>query len=281
MLLRGEFFLLRSAELNGVVQNTRNSQSAPVVIRYEFPLNERIRSLLRLEELYARFDHFSSKAAGLEHHVALFTLFEIIDVGSRADLKSDLLQELERQRTTLEALRSNPQISEEALDGILNEIEQTSNSLLEVTSKFGQHVRDNEWLMGIKQRMSIPGGTCEFDLPSYHFWLEHEVMVRQYDLAQWIKPLLPIRDATNIVLRLLRDSGKTHHYLAKNGVFQQMSGGKVVQMLRVDVPDDFIGVPELSANKYAINVRFTTQGGEGRPKTLDADVAFDLTYCNL
>lgn len=251
------------------------------MIQYEFPLSERIRSLLRLEDLYERFEHFSAKAAGFEHHFALQTLFEIIEIGARADLKSDLLQELERQRTTLEALRSNPQISEDALDRILQEIEQTSARLLEVTGKFGQHIRENEWLMGIKQRMSIPGGVCEFDIPSYHFWLNHEAMVRQYDLVGWMKPLLPIRDGVAIVLRLLRDSGKTHQYVARNGMFQQMSGGKLVQLLRVDMTDELIGVPELSANKYAINIRFTSPGGEVRPKTLDCDITFHLTYCNL
>ncbi|WP_018152082.1 cell division protein ZapD [Leeia oryzae] len=251
------------------------------MIKYEFPLNERIRSLLRLEDLYERFDHFVNKTGAFEHHFALQTLFEIIETGARADLKSDLLQELERQRSSLESLRNNPQISEAALDSVLLEIEQTSGRLLDVTGKFGQHIRENEWLMGIKQRMSIPGGVCEFDIPSYHFWLRHEVATRQQDLGIWSRPLLPIRDATAIVLKLLRDSGKSHQFVARNGMFQQMSGGKLVQLLRVDVSPELAGVPELSANKYAINVRFTTQGGEGRPKTMDCDVPFTLTYCNL
>ncbi|MCB6183637.1 cell division protein ZapD [Leeia sp. TBRC 13508] len=251
------------------------------MIKYEFPLNERTRSLLRLEDLYERFDHFVSQTGAFEHHFALQTLFEIIETGARADLKSDLLQELERQRLTLESLRNNPQISEEALDTVLQEIERTSSRLLEVTGKFGQHIRENEWLMTIKQRMSIPGGVCEFDIPSYHYWLKNETESRRQDLATWIRPLLPIRDGSAIVLRLLRDSGKSHQFVARSGMFQQMSGGKIVQLLKVDLSSDIAAVPELSANKYAINVRFTTPGGEGRPKTVDSDIPFTLTYCNL
>jgi cell division protein ZapD len=53
---------------------------------YEYPLNERIRTLLRLEDLFVRFDHFAGQEGQLEHHVALTTLFEILEVASRADL---------------------------------------------------------------------------------------------------------------------------------------------------------------------------------------------------
>lgn len=251
------------------------------MIRYEFPLNERIRSLLRLEDLYTRFAHFAALDDTIAHHSALATLFELIDIGARADLKSDLLQELERQRLVLEALRNNPHISENALDQILNKIESSSARLLEETGKFGQHIRDSEWLMGIKQRMSIPGGACEFDLPAYHYWLHRPAKQRRNELSQWMRPLMPINNALTIILQLLRDSGKSLDFVAKHGQFQQMSGGKVVQMLQVSIASEIEGVPELSANKYAINVRFISPSSLGKPKTLEQDVPFELTYCNL
>jgi signal transduction histidine kinase len=90
------------------------------LILYEYPLNERIRTLLRLEDLFTRFDHFADQAGPLEHHVALTTLFEILEVASRADLKSDLLQELERQRQTLLVFRDNPNVSSEALERVFD-----------------------------------------------------------------------------------------------------------------------------------------------------------------
>src|SRR5690606_16294944 len=103
------------------------------------------------------------------HHVALLLIFEILEVASRADLKSDLLQELERQKQTLESLRENPDISEEALDNVLWQIDQASSRHFQASGKVGQELRENEWLMSIKQRTAIPGGLCEFDLPSYHY----------------------------------------------------------------------------------------------------------------
>ena len=141
------------------------------MIDYEFPLNERVRTLLRLESLYAKMARFMDQTSAAEHQVALLTLFEILEVASRADLKPDLLQELERQKRLLSALHNNPEISEVVLEATLNEIENTSTGLFDMSGKVGQYLRENEWLMGIKQRASIPGGTCEFDLPSYHYWL--------------------------------------------------------------------------------------------------------------
>lgn len=252
------------------------------MISYEFPLNERIRTLLRLEDLFARFAYFVAKTDAHDHHAALLVLFEIVDVASRADLKSDLIQELERQKQLLEALRNNPQIAEDALESVLQEIEQTSAKLLEMVGRFGQYLRENEWLMAIKQRTSIPGGVCEFDVPSYYFWQRASSQHRQHDLASWAGPMLAVREGLAIVLRLLRDSGKTFHYTAKGGSFQQMSGGKVFQLLKVTLDDHHLCVPEVSANKYAINVRFLHPiVSSDKSRQYDQDVEFDLTYCNL
>ncbi len=251
------------------------------MISYEYPLSERIRTLLRLEDLYERVQYFTAKPDAQEHHVALLCIFEILEVASRADLKSDLLQELERQKHTLEALRDNPDISQEALDGILWEIDRVSSRLFQMSGKIGQELRENEWLMSIKQRTNIPGGVCEFDVPSYHYWLHQDAEQHRHDLEGWLAPFLPIRDGIAIMLRLLRESGKVSSQTAVQGVYQQMMAGRVAQMLRLRLKRDFQCVPEISANKYALNIRFTTHEGGQRPRVIESDIDFELTFCNL
>jgi cell division protein ZapD len=250
------------------------------VISYEYPLSERIRTLLRLEDLYERLDYFLSKNEALQNHVALLLVFEILEVVSRADLKSDLLQELERQKHSLEMLRGNPEISASALDNVLRQIDHSA-SLLYYSGKSGQELRENDWLMSIKQRTTIPGGICEFDLPSYHYWLHLPLEQQRRDLDAWIAPFQPLREASTIVLRLLRSSGKTSLQLARHGVYQQTMTGRVAQMVCVSLARGYACVPEISANKYALNIRFTTQEGMQRPKTVESDVEFELTFCNL
>lgn len=251
------------------------------MITYEYPLNERIRTLLRLEDLFERTLHFMQGQGAEEHHVALVTLFEILEVAGRADLKFDLVQELERQRQILLSFRNNPQISEEALSGALYEIEQASSGLLAMQGKIGQYLRDNEWLMAIKNRATIPGGVCEFDLPAYHFWLHSDTQHRQDELQVWIRPMLAIRQGIGIVLRLLRSSGRPEMQMAKHGNFQLMLAGRTAQMLQLRVERGNSVIPEISANKYAINIRFTAPESATRPKQSDADIPFELTFCNL
>ncbi len=252
------------------------------MITYEYPLNERIRTLLRLEDLFERSRHFIARTDQHDHHMALLTLFEILEVASRADLKSDLLQELERQKQVLLSFKNNPDIAEDALNGVLRDIEQAAQALFSMTGKIGQYLRENDWLMSIKQRTGIPGGACEFDLPSYHYWLHRPAEERTGQLAAWTSPLHPLRDGSAIILRILRESGKAQSFAAQQGMFQQMLGGKTAQMLRLRLDRSQPCVPEISANKYVLNIRFIAQNAEDmRPRTADWDVAFELTFCNL
>jgi cell division protein ZapD len=236
---------------------------------------------VRLEDLFERVDYFLHKNDAQEHHIALLSIFEILEVSGRADLKSDLLQELERQKQTLEALRDNPEVSEEALDNVLWQVDQASSRLYQASGKIGQELRENEWLMSIRQRTNIPGGACEFDLPSYHYWLQQAPEQHRHDLQLWLSPFLPIRDAIAIVLRLLRESGKTTSQIAYQGVYQQMMAGRMAQMLRIRLQRQYQCVPEISANKHALNIRFTTQEGMHRPRAAETDVEFELTFCQL
>ena len=251
------------------------------MISYEFPLNEKIRTLLRLEDLFARMAHFTEHDHSMDHHAALITLFEILEVICRADLKSDLLKELERQKRVLSNLRSNPEISEDALDAILTEIEQTYELLLAMSGKIGQHLRENEWLMSIKQRAVMPGGTCEFDLPSYHYWQAQDSGLQRENLRSWLAPLLPLHTGLKIILQLLRENGKSFNFTAHQGTFQQMQGGRVAQMLRVRIGSELPCIPEVGANKYAINIRFIAANYAAKTTLFEQDVPFELTFCSL
>ena len=252
------------------------------MIAYEYPFNERIRTLLRLEDLFEKTVYFAQGGGAYEHHTALVTLFEILEVAGRADLKMDLIQELERQRQTLLAYRNNPDISEEALSGALYEIEQSSAALLAMSGKLGQQLRDNDWLMSIKSRAAIPGGVCEFDLPSYHWWLHGNPDARREALDGWISTMNPMRDAAAIVLRLLRSSGRPKNYTAATAQFQLNLGGTAAQMVRVSVADEQQAIPEVSANKYFLNIRFTKPPrGDSKARNCEGDISFELTFCNL
>lgn len=251
------------------------------MIVYEYPFNERIRTLLRLEDLYEKFVFFLQQESALQHHVALATIFEMLEVAGRADLKSDLLQELERQKQTLIGFKSNPKVEHEMLDAVLFEVDRAASALASAQGKTGQNIRDNEWLMSIRGRTIIPGGACEFDLPSYYAWQQRPSQQRYADISGWFAPLMPLFDAITVVLQLLRESGHAMKLNAQAGSYQQMLQGKVYQMLRLSLDERLGAIPEISANKYMLWVRFMLQGGDAKPKAYEANVPFELTLCNF
>ena len=59
------------------------------MLRFDHPLSERVRSLIRIEHLFNRFNHAVSGDDKWSHHIAIGTLFEIMDCSSRADLKDN------------------------------------------------------------------------------------------------------------------------------------------------------------------------------------------------
>lgn len=248
---------------------------------FEYPLNERIRTLLRLENLFDRLAFFISQPHPLEHHVALTTLFEIADVASRADLKSDLLKELERQRQTLLSYRNNPAIDSSTLEIILKEVETGIADLGGIQGKVAQYILENEWLMSIRSRAIIPGGTCEFDLPAYHAWQRLPPEVRHRDIIKWITPLAPLKECMSLVLKLLRKSGTSSKVIAAAGSYQQMLSGKVFSLMQVRMDTPLQVIPEISANKYMVWVRFMMLDEDQKTKPTDSEIPFQLTLCNL
>jgi cell division protein ZapD len=251
------------------------------LILYEYPFGESIRTLLRLEHLFNRLGELMWRESPVDHHYALSTIFEIMDVASRADLKSDLLRDLERYKSQFMSYRGNPAIQEAALEDVLSRIERAHNGLNQLPGKAGQSLSGNDWLMSIRSRISIPGGTCEFDLPSYHAWQQEPAQKRQADLQQWVATLQPLAEALRLMLALLRDTGQPHMVAAPCGQYQQsLKEGRAYQLLRLRIDPALGLIPEISANSLMISIRLMRPDAEGKLKIAsDVDAGFELTLC--
>lgn len=249
------------------------------VILYEYPLSERVRTLLRLEHLFRRVDFLLQRAHPYDHHYALLSLFEIMDVATRQDLKSELLKDLERQRQQFLSFRGNPSVSELALDEVLAEIDSAFQELSQQLGKPGQSLQDNEWLMAIRSRASIPGGTCEFDLPAYYAWQHLPEDQRRLDMARWLEVFSPLSMAVELLLRLLRDSGVPHKTLASGGTYQQNLGGRHYQLMRLRVDGALGVVPETTGHRLMVSVRYMRPDADWKLKPVTTDVAFEIALC--
>ncbi|MDP1535543.1 MAG: cell division protein ZapD, partial [Rubrivivax sp.] len=234
------------------------------MVLYEYPFTESIRTMMRLEHLFERLGTLVARDATVDHHFALATIFEIMDVASRADLKSDLLKELERHKSQLAGYRGNPNIDEAALEGVIARMDQVFTSLNQVQGKAGQVLAANDWLMSIRSRISIPGGTCGFDLPAYYAWQQHEPPRRRTDLLGWAASLMPLAEALQVLLGLLRDSGAPQRMVAAAGHYQQsLPQGKSYHLMRVRVDGSDGLVPEISGHRLMVSVRMMKADAEG------------------
>ena len=251
------------------------------MVLYEYPFNESIRTMLRLEHLFDRLGQLIPRDTALDHHFALVTIFEIMDVASRADLKSDLLKELERHKALLNSYRGNPAISESALDEVVQRIDHAFSGLNQLSGKAGHALTTNDWLMSIRSRISIPGGTCEFDLPAYYTWQQFLPVRRRNDLIQWTQSLMPLAEALRVLLGLLRDSGAPHKVAAQGGQFQQsLPAGRTYQLLRMRIDPSLGLIPEITGHRLMVSIRLMRQDEEGRLKLAAQDASFELTLCS-
>ncbi|NML47983.1 cell division protein ZapD [Ramlibacter sp. G-1-2-2] len=249
------------------------------MILYEYPFNERIRTYLRLEHLFRRLGELIPRSHPLDHHFALSTIFEVMDVAARADLKSDTMKDLERQKGMLNAYRGNPGVSEAVLDEIIARIDRCFGALNSTPGKAGHPLTENEWLMSIRSRASIPGGTCEFDLPGYYAWQHHSAEERRADLERWASTLGPTAEALHLLLKLLRDTGMPQKVIATGGQLQQnLPQGRTFQLLRLRIDPALGLVPEISGNRLIASVRLMRQDSERMVPSTDS-VPFELTLC--
>ncbi len=250
------------------------------MILYEYPFNERIRTYLRLQQLFNRMGQLMARTEAVDHHFALTTLFEIIEVASRSELKSDVLKDLERQKQLYNGYRGNPAISEKALDGVIAQLDQYFESLNQVSGRIGQSLNDNDFLMALRSRAVIPGGTCEFDLPAYHAWQHHEAASRTQDLTQWAAPFAPLAQAIKMLLQMLRESGSSQKVMATAGQLQQnLPQGRTFQLLRLKI-DPALGItPEISCNRLLVVIRMMRQQADGKLVATTDDVPFEMTLC--
>jgi cell division protein ZapD len=251
------------------------------LVRYEYPFNESIRTMLRVEHLFDRLAQLIPREAPVDHHFALVTLFEIMDVASRADLKSDVLKELERCRIQFNGYRGNPSISEATLDAVVARLDQAYEGLNQSSGKAGQALTANEWLMSIRSRVSIPGGTCEFDLPAYYAWQQFDGPRRRNDLLGWTGSMMPLAQALSLLLGFVRDTGSPHKVVATGGHFQQsLPSGRSYNLLRLRVARDLGVIPEITVHRLMVSVRWMRQDAEGRLKPSQEDVSFELALCS-
>ncbi len=250
---------------------------------YEQPLNERMRTFLRYEQLTHRFYFFAKQEHGSDSHTALLTLIEILSLVSRGDLKQELLKELKRQIDTLEQLSNKPKLNTDKLTQILAKHRNTFDQLHTVRGQIGNHLKENDFINSIRQRAAIPGGTCDFDLPEYHHWLSLPFAQRNKVLLGWIAPFELVQKSVSQALHLIRESTQYDSKTAPKGFYDQnLDPSSPNQLIRIAIAKQHNFFPECSAGKHRFSIRFLPQDDpDTTPKQAQTNIEFKLACCTF
>ncbi len=248
---------------------------------YEQPLNERMRTFLRLEFLYQQMIYYSELEADWATRAAISSLLEIMAILMRGDVRSEVHKELGYQINNLEQFVSQPGVDSKRLNGLLENLLKSLNAVNSIGTQFMQPLKDCEFLSSIKQRSSIPGGTCEFDLPEYNHWLRQPFARRQQDLQSWLNVIRPICNAVIELLWLIRESAQPVEKTAIKGMYQHNIKKRMKRrLLRVTLPIDSQLYPEISASQHRFTVRFLEWSNIGhRAIQTEDDVQFQINTC--
>jgi len=248
---------------------------------YEQPVNERMRTFMRLEFLYRQLLYNCDLDADWATRAATTGLLEILAILTRGDVRSEVHKELDHQIDLLKRYRSQPDVDTGRLDTIIGNLVASRRDVDAAGTHFLQPLKDSEFLNAIKHRSTIPGGTCEFDLPEFSHWLRQPVARRQQDLSTWLGIIRPLCDAVVELLWLIRESAQPQDKVASNGMYQyRMQKDASCRLLRVTLPHDSLLYPEISGNQHRFTVRFlewTTIGS--RAVQTGHDVKFQISIC--
>ena len=249
---------------------------------YELPLNERIRTLLRLEFLFQQARYSMRGFSVWDSRATISYILDITKIMTRIDLRSEVIKELERQSASLLAISSQPGIDTTILHNTLKKLENYTKSLKISKNSSYDELNNNNLLKLIRQRESIPGGTCDFDIPVYHFWLEQPAENRIYQLESWLRDLDTFRLSIILILSLLRDSAINTPLTAEQGFYQQtLDKTAPFQLVRVTLPSDVDYYAEISGGKHRFSIHFMKPVENERPIPCKEDIEFQLACCAL
>ncbi|WP_241608638.1 cell division protein ZapD [Rosenbergiella australiborealis] len=242
-------------------------------ICFEYPLNEKMRSWLRVEyllqQLVASKDTDSPQASLL----FLRTLTELLDILERNELRADLLKELEKQQGKLNQWLNVPGIDIQTVHELINRLI-THSQTINIAPKFGSTFKEDRFIGQLRQRLSIPGGYCNFDTPTLHLWQHLPVEKRQAQLDHWYSELASLHLCLQTILHLIRQSGRLHDVQAQQGFYQHSAEDKDLVRLFLNRDDEIY--PLLSGHKTRFSIRFFPFENDGRvPETL----LFQLACC--
>lgn len=244
------------------------------VILFEYPLNEKMRSWLRIEYLMQQINGSLPVSDTVSASSFFRGISDLLDIFDRGDMRADLVKELDRQQQKLQAWLSVSGVDLSRVNELQQQLKSLSSDLM-TAPRMGQQLREDRFISQVRQRLNIPGGCCSFDLPTLHIWLNLPQEEREAQTEAWVATLTPLKESLTLVLDLIRQSGSFHPQISLNGFYQDNAEDADLLRLKLNTTDALY--PQISGhkNRYAIRFMPMDTGTNEIPPRLQ----FELACC--
>lgn len=246
-------------------------------IYYEQPLNELVRTCLRLEYLSGLLDYYLETPKAGSAHAALTTLLDILQILDRPDIKTKFIAEFRRYVENFQQFKDNPNVNNRSLNLALDELHHLIELLQPKYGKFAHEARDHCFIANVRQYFLTPGGTCNADLPQYHYWLNLAPDKQQTSLKRWLAELDEPYKAVRLLLKLARDSTRESKLVAENGFYQKtLAPERFCPLVRVGLERNSPVYPVMSLGRHRLVIHFYTASIENKPQQAKENINFIL-----
>lgn len=250
------------------------------MIIYEQPLNELARILLKLEYLFQKGQYYHAQQEAWDVHTRISALCDILTLLDRPDLRSKLSKEVLRYVHVFNRLRDSNGTNQDKLLHLLTHLKQIEAFLIKGKGRLAQDLGEDEFLKSIRQHIQSPGGTCGFELPLYHYWQQQPISFRDPMITQWFSQLDEIKNLSQTLLNLIRQSGHYRTLIAKQGFYQMpLDSGLPCQLIQIRLSHDLPHIPTISAGKHQLSIYFMGVDFVKRPAQQYQDISFDMALC--
>ena len=224
--------------------------------KFELPINERTRRLISIENIFLRLNNQIKSMVNFSEVGCFESYFNMRATASRADIKIEITQELEKlilKKRQLNKTKKN-------LDLIKN-LSHAKKNLDKVNLPQGNFFGSDKFLQEIKTSSMSQTGIVRSDLPQLQLWLQQlsPKNKQQYFLNE-IDSYMPIFEAIKVYLNTLRDSVTIQTVESSdNGlVSYQLDPSFRHDLVQIQIPQKLNLYPNLTSNKYTINIQFAS-----------------------
>ena len=242
---------------------------------YEEPVDERIRKFLKLENYFLKLNYHKNIDTSFDSFTALNNIILIYNTLSRVEVKSELIREIEFQKTRYQEYIQIEGSDKIKLNSIMEKQDYILNNLHNLKLNYLNDFNCDEFFQFCIKHFET--NTSELD-----YWLTRDHAMRLNQLNLWLELIKPIENSILFCLDILRRSSETNEICANNGFhLVKINNEKKIRLLRITMQSDNYYFPRISIGPQRATITFMMLSETNKFVQLKENVSFVMDLCYI